>query len=88
MVFSVKSVYDKFLIEVKLLVNNRIEENVRRLYGWIDEEKRRFISLKDVRLIDIAYRNKDAGLARRGQLALKKIWQDGTETVNGVMNAG
>lgn len=69
-VFSAKSVYDKFSTEVKLLVNNRIEENVRRLYGCIDEEKHWLISLKDVRLIDSAYRNKDAGLARRGQLAL------------------
>ena len=40
-----------------------------------------------MRLIDSAYRNRDAGLARRGQLSLKKGWQDGMETVNSVMNA-
>lgn len=92
-VFSAKSVYDKVSTKVKLPVNQRIEENIRRLYGGIDfahfvaEEKRWLISPKDVRLIDSAYRNRDAGLARRGHLVLNKVWQDGMETVNGVMSA-
>ena len=50
-------------------------------------ERRWLISPKDVRLIDSAYRNRETGLARRGQLILKKVWQDGMETVNGVVNA-
>ena len=29
----------------------------------------------------------DTGLARRGQMILKKVWQDCMETVNGIMNA-
>ena len=71
----------------------RIEDNIRQLYDGIDvarfdaEEKRWLISSKDVRLIDSAYRNRDVGLARRGQLILKKIWQDDIETVNSVMIA-
>lgn len=92
-VFSAKSVYGKVPKEVKGPVNKHIQENIRQLYGGIDvtrfdaEEKRWLISPKDVRLIDSAYRNRDAGLARRGQLNLEKVWQDGLETVNSVMNA-
>ena len=71
----------------------RIGANIRRLYGGIDvahfdaEEKRWLISPKDVRLIDSAYRKSDAGLARRGQLTLKKVWEDGMQIVSGVMSA-
>ena len=92
-VFSAKSVFGKVSAKVKLPVKERIHENIRLLYGGIDdarfdaEEKRWLISPKDVRLIDSAYRNRDAGLARRGQLILKKEWQDGMDTVNGVMKA-
>ena len=92
-VFSAKSVYGKVSTKVKLPVKERIQENIRLLYGGVDdaffdaEEKRWLISPKDVRLIDSAYRNRDARLAQRGQLVLKKVWQDGMETVNGVMNA-
>ena len=91
-VFLAKSVYGKVSNEVKLPVNQRIQENIRQLYGGIDvarfdaQEKRWLISPEDVRLIDSAYRNRDAGLARRGQLNLEKVWQDGMETVNSVMN--
>ena len=91
--FSAKSVHNKVPARIKLPVRARIEENIRQLYGGIGlarfaaEEKRWLISPKDVRLIDSAYRNRDTGLARRGQLILKKVWQDSMETVNGVMNA-
>ena len=74
-------------------MNERIEKNTREVYDGIDvsrfnaEEKQWLISPKDVRLIDSAYRNRDAGLARRGQLVLNKVWQDDIETVNGVMDA-
>ena len=92
-VFSAKSVYNKVAAGVNLPVNERIKENIQQLYGGIDaarfdaEERRWLISPKDVRLIDSSYRNRDAGLARRGQLVLKKVWQDGMETVNDVMSA-
>ena len=93
MVFSVKSVYNKIAASVTLPVNERIKENIRRLYGGIDAarfdagERSWLISPKDVRLIDSAYRNRDKGLARRGQCILKKVWRDGMKTINGVMNA-
>ena len=92
-IFSAKSVYGKVSTRVKLPVKERIKKNIRQMYGGIDiarfdaEEKRWLISPKDVRLIDSAYRNRDARLARRGQLVLKKLWQDDMETVNGVMDA-
>ena len=92
-VFSAKSVYNKVAASVNLPVNARIEENIQRLYGGIDAarfdagKRSWLISPKDVRLIDSAYRNRDTGLARRGQLVLEKVWQDGMETVNDVMNA-
>ena len=40
-------------------------------------EQRWLISPKDVRLIDSSYRNRDAGLAMRGEMVLKNWW--GTE---------
>ena len=92
-VFSAKSVYGKVSSKVKRPVKERIQEDIRLLYGGVDdaffdaEEKRWLISPKDVRLIDSAYRNSDAQLARRGQLVLEKVWQDGMETVDGVMSA-
>ena len=50
----------------KLPVKERIRENIRLLYGGVDdaffdaEEKRWLISPKDVRLIDSAYQNRVA----------------------------
>lgn len=73
-------------------MNELIEENVRQLYWGLDiarfdaGKKRWWINLKDVRLIDSACQNTDAGLARRGTTVLKKVCQYDTETVNGVMN--
>ena len=60
-------------------MNERIKENIPQLYWGIDAarfdagDRRWLISPKDVRLIDRAYRNRDTGLARRGQLILKKV---------------
>lgn len=91
-VFGAKSIYGKVDPAIKSQVNTQIEANIERLYGMsVDEfaakEKRWLISPKDVRLIDSGYRNRDAGLARRGMLQLKKVWEDGMEIVNGVMHA-
>lgn len=75
------------------LVAARLAENVRILHAgmsyadWIDNEKRFVISPRDVRLIDSVYRNRDAGLARRGQMVLKKWWDEGDETLQEVMDA-
>ena len=66
MAFSAKSLYGKVFIRAELPGKERIEENMRQLYGGIDvahfdaEEKCWLISPKDVRRIDSAYRNWDA----------------------------
>ena len=78
--------------EVKATVNARIKANVERLYDkevaeFEADDKRWLISPKDARLIDSGYRNRDAGLARRGMLRLKKLWEDGMVTVDNVMHA-
>lgn len=91
-VFSAKSLHGKVRPEIKTPVLAQIKGNVKRLYGMnVDEfaagEKRWLISPKDVRLIDSGYRNRDAGLARRGLLRLKKVWEDDMETVANVMHA-
>lgn len=91
-VFSAKSLHGKVQPEVKAMVNAHIKDNVERTYGmdvtkFEADEKRWLISPKDVRLIDSAYRNRDAGLARRGLLRLKKQWEDDGETVKNVMHA-
>jgi len=91
-VFSAKSLHGKVPPETKTPVQAQIKGNVERLYGTsVDEfaagEKRWLISPRDVRLIDSGYRNRDAGLARRGLLRLKKVWEDGMETVENVMHA-
>ncbi|KAL9068904.1 MAG: hypothetical protein Q9161_005876 [Pseudevernia consocians] len=91
--FSAKSVYDKATTGVKLPENECIKENIWYMYEGIDvacfdaEAKRWVISPKDIRLIDSAYRHRDAGLARRGERVLNKVWQHGMQTVNSVMNA-
>lgn len=91
-VFSAKSLHGNVPPELKNPVLAQIKGNVERLYGMsVDEftarEKRWLISPKDVRLIDSGYRNRDAGLARRGLLRLKKVWEDDMETVANVMHA-
>ena len=48
-------------------------------------EQRWLISPKDVRLIDSSYRNRDMGLARRGEKVLDKWWAD-EEELERVMN--
>ena len=78
-VFSAKSVHGKVSRKVRHPVKERIQENIRLLYGGIDdalfkaEKKRWLISPKDVRVIDSAYVYWDARLARRGPLVLEKV---------------
>ena len=61
LVFSAKSLHGKVPTKVKLPVQKHIRENIRPLYGIVDdasfnaEEKRRLISLKDVRIIYSLY---------------------------------
>ncbi|KAF3921174.1 hypothetical protein ABW21_db0202321 [Orbilia brochopaga] len=76
--------------KLKPLVKKRLAENVERLYGvsydvWMNSERRWLVNdERDVRSIDSVYRNRDAGMARRGQMVLKKWW---TEENEGVLRA-
>jgi Ran GTPase-activating protein (RanGAP) involved in mRNA processing and transport len=77
------------------LVRATLEANVKRVFGedksydeWLAHEKRWLVNDKtDVRKIDSVYRNRDAGLARRGLMKLEKWWDEDDETLKEVMNS-
>ena len=75
------------------LVRERLRANVWREYGvgyeeFEADEKRFLMSPRDVRLIDSVYRNREAGLAKRGAERLRKVWEDGDETLRMVVGDG
>ena len=80
---------------VRLLqnVNATLAANVKRVYGedmsykvFMEEEKRWLVNDKtDIRKIDSVYRNRDAGLARRGLMKLDKWWDEDDNTLEEVM---
>ncbi|KAL0578923.1 hypothetical protein V5O48_003071 [Marasmius crinis-equi] len=78
---------------VSLLVKDCLEQNVDKQYHgrsydeFLAEDKRWLTSPEDVRYIDSVYRNRDAGMARRGLKRLDKWWDDGDETLELVQNA-
>lgn len=70
----------------------QVVANVKRVYNGMeygqfwDEEKRWLVNDKtDVRKIDSVYRNRDAGMARRGLKKLEKWWNEDDETLKEVM---
>ncbi|KAL5417554.1 hypothetical protein PMIN03_001512 [Paraphaeosphaeria minitans] len=71
---------------LKKEAHENFEANVQRIYGvtygeFLAEHKRWLVNDKDsVRKIDSVYRNRDAGLARRGLKRLDKWWAEGDET--------
>jgi hypothetical protein len=73
----------------------RLKLNVRSAYGLgvsydeiIETHKRCLVSDKtDVRRIDSVYRNRDAGIARRGLKKLDKWWGVNDETLEKVVSA-
>jgi hypothetical protein len=77
------------------LARSTLEKNVKRSYDedmsydeWHAAEKRWLVNDKtDVRKIDSVYRNRDAGLARRGLMKLEKWWDEDDETLKEVMNS-
>ena len=77
------------------LARTTLEKNVKKLYGedmsygqWLSDERRWIVNDKtDVRKIDSVYRNRDAGLARRGLKKLDKWWNEDDETLKEVMNS-
>ncbi|KAF1993264.1 RNI-like protein [Amniculicola lignicola CBS 123094] len=80
-------------IQLSTQMQNQLAANVKRKYGkdvdynsFLVDEKRWLVNDKtDVRKIDSVYRNRDAGLARRGLKKLDKWWDDDDETLKEVM---
>ena len=75
------------------LVRERLRANVLKEYGvgyeeFEAEEKRFLMSPRDVRLIDSVYRNREAGVAKRGKERLRKVWEEGDETLRMVVGDG
>jgi hypothetical protein len=75
------------------LVRERLHANVASEFGVDYEEfeaeyKRFLMSPPDVRLIDSVYRNREAGMARRGAKVLKKVWAEDDETLRMVVGGG
>ncbi|KAK4549895.1 hypothetical protein LTR36_005196 [Oleoguttula mirabilis] len=73
------------------LLRQRLHDNVTEAYGldydgFMAQHKRFLVSPKDVRLIDSVYRNRDAGLARRGLKKLDKWWDEGDDTLRQVQD--
>ena len=72
-----------------------ILKNIQHIYGgdmtydkFLGEHKRWLVNDKtDVRKIDSVYRNRDAGLARRGLKKLDKWWDEDSQTLKEVMGA-
>ncbi|KAJ4368472.1 hypothetical protein N0V83_006829 [Neocucurbitaria cava] len=77
------------------LANANLTKNVQATYGadstyddFVNQHKRWLVNDKtDVRKIDSVYRNRDAGLARKGMKKLDKWWGEGDETLKDVMGA-
>ncbi|KAJ4301389.1 hypothetical protein N0V90_003481 [Kalmusia sp. IMI 367209] len=73
------------------LAHATLVANVKRVYGvsyedFFTDHKRWLVNDKtDTRKIDSVYRNRDAGLARRGLVKLNKWWEEGDATLDGIM---
>ncbi|MCJ1331138.1 hypothetical protein MMC10_007825 [Thelotrema lepadinum] len=76
----------------KRQVKKQLHENVGRLYDGMNyqefdakERRKLFTPMESVRQIDSVYRNRDAGMARRGLKFLDKLWSEGDGTLEEVM---
>ncbi|EWC47283.1 hypothetical protein DRE_03402 [Drechslerella stenobrocha 248] len=68
---------------LRAAVRRRMVDNVAAEFDgmtyetWFNNERRWLVNdREDVRAIDSVYRNRDAGMARRGQMVLKKWWTE------------
>ncbi|KAK5995543.1 Protein NLRC3-like protein [Cladobotryum mycophilum] len=75
-------------------IREHLEANVRAHYGadmsyvdFMQDEKRWLVNDKVVRKIDSVYRNRDAGMARRGLMTLIKDWKEGDDTLERIMKS-
>lgn len=92
LVFKAESVYSKLPLTVRQGLRASLTKNVTAIYGqnttyteFEEGEQRWLISPPDVRFIDSGYRNRDAGLARRGLMILDKTWGEDDELAQ-IMN--
>ncbi|KAL8769569.1 MAG: hypothetical protein Q9209_004501 [Squamulea sp. 1 TL-2023] len=83
LVFKAESIHSRLPLKVRQDLRASLTENVKAKYGrdmtyaeFEEGEQRWLVSPADVRFIDSGYRNRDAGLARRGLLVLDKRWED------------
>lgn len=82
---DVKAGQEAFRLQRAL--REHLHHNVRDKYDGMayvnfeSDVKRFLLSPGDVRLIDSVYRNRDAGMARRGLKTLDKWWEDGDDTL-------
>ncbi|PPJ58784.1 hypothetical protein CBER1_08222 [Cercospora berteroae] len=73
----------------ELLAKNVAEQYPGMTYEEFHNGPKRFLlSPPDVRYIDSVYRNRDAGMARRGLKVLDKWWEEGDETLRLVHEDG
>ena len=75
-------------------INKRLLQNIHWAYGkdmtlstFAQGEARFLRSPRDVRFIDSVYRNRDMALARKGEMVLKKRWDEGDETLKRVISS-
>ncbi|KAL8991195.1 MAG: hypothetical protein Q9169_007924 [Polycauliona sp. 2 TL-2023] len=83
LVYRAESVDAKLPLSVRQRIRATLVRNVKAMYGqdktyedFEAGEQRWLISPPDVRFIDSGYRNRDAGLARRGLMILDKYWEE------------
>lgn len=82
-------------VKLTELAHANVLKNIKHIYGenvtydeFHSQHKRWLVNDKtDVRKIDSVYRNRDAGLARRGLKKLDKWWDEESQTLKEVMGA-
>lgn len=86
LVFKAESVNGRVPLSTRHKIRAALTKNVQAIYGkettyaaFEEGEQRWLVSPPDVRFIDSGYRNRDAGLARRGLLILDKHWEKPAE---------
>ncbi|KAL8669111.1 MAG: hypothetical protein Q9168_006283 [Polycauliona sp. 1 TL-2023] len=94
LVFKAESVDGKLPLSVRHQIRASLTKNVKAMYGqdtsyedFEASEQRWLISPRDVRFIDSGYRNRDAGLARRGLMVLNKHWEEPAELARIIGNS-
>ncbi|KAL9635657.1 MAG: hypothetical protein Q9204_002546 [Flavoplaca sp. TL-2023a] len=93
LVFKAVSVDGRIPLSIRHKIQAALTRNVQATYGkettyaaFEEGEQRWLVSPPDVRFIDSGYRNRDAGLARRGLMILDKHWEEPDELTRIINN--